>query len=118
MPGGRMRIIPVLDLMNGLAVRAIAGQRRDYRPLRTRLCASPDPLVVAGAFQKLGFAELYLADLDAIGGAEPAWPLYAQLRRLGFALWLDAGVRDLSDADRLAAAAVEQVIVGLETVRG
>lgn len=113
-----MRIIPVLDVMGGVAVRAVAGRRSDYRPLVSRLCEGCDPLVVAEAYRRLGYAELYLADLDAIGGAEPAWGLYAALRALGFALWLDAGVRTPADANRLAAAGVERIIAGLETVSG
>src|SRR5260370_25011470 len=107
-----MRIIPVLDVMNGLAVRAVGGRRSEYRPLVSRLCASAEPLTVAAAYRRLGFAELYLADLDAIGGAEPAWALYADLRKLGFELWLDAGVRSVEDANRIAATGVERVAVG------
>ena len=113
-----MRIIPVLDLMNGVAVRAVGGRRSEYRPLVSRLCATPQPLNVATAYRKLGFVELYLADLDAIGGNEPHWELYSTLRQLGFALWLDAGIHSASDVDRIAATSVERIIVGLETVAG
>src|SRR5207244_2983885 len=55
---------------------------------------------------------------DAIAGAEPAWGLYDALRAEGFRLWVDAGVRGPDRADRLAAAGVEGVVVGLETVAG
>ena len=113
-----MRVIPVLDVVNGVAVRAVAGPRSDYRPLVSKICATADPLDVAAAYRRLGYAELYLADLDAIAGAEPAWALYAELRQLGLALWLDAGLRGVEDALAVAAAGVEHIIVGLETVRG
>lgn len=91
-----LRIIPVIDLMGGEAVRAIAGRRADYRPLPTPLASSSDPCAVAEGFLRLHpFKTLYLADLDAIlerGGNEPA------LGRLASAfpqveLWLDRGRR-------------------------
>jgi phosphoribosylformimino-5-aminoimidazole carboxamide ribotide isomerase len=114
-----MRIVPVLDLMNGQVVRGIAGRRREYRPVVSRLTASSAPRDVARAFaDHLGLRELYLADLDAIGGAEPAWGTCAGLREDGFRLWVDAGVRSAGRARQLAAEGVETVVVGLETVAG
>src|SRR5881628_3215662 len=114
-----MRIIPVLDVKSGVTVRAVAGRRAEYRPLVSRLTSSTDPRDVADAFRRhFDLTELYLADLDAIAGAEPAWPLFADLCDRGFRVWVDAGVRTVADAIRLATADVEIVVVGLETVRG
>src|SRR5205807_9362326 len=79
---------------------------------------SSRPADVARAFAGLGLGELYVADLDAIAGAEPAWGLYDARRAEGFRLWVDAGVTGPERADRLAAAGVENVVVGLETVAG
>jgi phosphoribosylformimino-5-aminoimidazole carboxamide ribotide isomerase len=74
---------------------------------------------VARAFREaLGLTELYLADLDAIAGAEPTWAVYARLRADGFQLWVDGGVRQAADALRLHRAGIERVIVGLETLAG
>ncbi len=114
-----MRIIPVLDVMGGVVVRGVGGQRHLYRPVVSRLTASCAPVAVARAFREhLGLCELYLADLDAIGGAAPAVALYESLRREGFALWVDAGVRDAAMARAVADAGVESVVIGLETLRG
>jgi phosphoribosylformimino-5-aminoimidazole carboxamide ribotide isomerase len=114
-----MMILPVIDLRNGIAVRAIAGRRAEYRPLVSRLTDSTEPLAVARAVRdRFGWTAVYLADLDAIGGAAPAFEVYDRLRADGFQLWLDAGVHDVADADRIAAAGVDQIIVGLETIRG
>jgi phosphoribosylformimino-5-aminoimidazole carboxamide ribotide isomerase len=113
-----MRILPVLDLMNGVVVRGVAGRRAEYRPVRSRLTASCRPLDVAGAFRAhFGLAELYLADLDAIAGAAPALPVYAGLRAAGFRLWVDAGLRT-ADAEPLVRAGVEGIVAGLETLPG
>jgi phosphoribosylformimino-5-aminoimidazole carboxamide ribotide isomerase len=113
-----MRILPVLDLMNGVVVRGVAGRRADYRPVLSRLTASCHPLDVAAAFRAhFGLTELYVADLDAIAGAAPALSLYTELRAAGFRLWVDAGLR-AADAGPLVCAGVEGVVAGLETLPG
>jgi phosphoribosylformimino-5-aminoimidazole carboxamide ribotide isomerase len=114
-----MRIIPVLDLMGGQVVRGVAGQRHEYRPVVSQLTPSCQPVEVARAFRDhLGLTELYLADLDAIAGAPPVLPVYADIRSLGMRLWVDAGVRDAAGVIQLAEASISRVVIGLETVRG
>jgi phosphoribosylformimino-5-aminoimidazole carboxamide ribotide isomerase len=113
-----MRILPVIDLKDGLVVRGIAGQRAAYRPVVSRLTDSADPLRVAEAYrQHFDLNELYLADLDAIAGAAPATAVHALLRSAGFRLWVDAGVRDCGDAVRLNGS-VDGLVAGLETLAG
>jgi phosphoribosylformimino-5-aminoimidazole carboxamide ribotide isomerase len=132
-----MRFLPVLDVLNGVVVRAVGGRRSEYRPLVSWLTDSTKPLVVAEAIrEKYGWSELYVADLDAIvgerrglspssrqtAGINPAVHLETQrglidgLHGAGFRLWLDAGVREPADAEQLAEAGVDRVICGLETL--
>src|SRR5262245_11740659 len=107
-----MRIIPVLDVMGGAVVRGVGGRRHLYRPIVSQLTSSCAPVAVAVAFRELlGLAELYVADIDAIGGQAPAVALYQALRREGFALWVDAGVRNAATARSLADAGVESVVI-------
>jgi phosphoribosylformimino-5-aminoimidazole carboxamide ribotide isomerase len=116
-----MLFLPVLDIQNGIVVRAVAGRRSEYRPLVSRLTNSTDPLAVAEAIRDhYGWSVIYIADLDSIAacGLATNLALCGQLRAAGFYLWLDAGVRTADDADRLASAGVERVVVGLETIRG
>lgn len=114
-----MRVLPVLDVRGGEVVRGIAGRRREYRPIVSRLVSSACPLKVAEAFRDhFGRTHLYLADLDAIAGAAPALPIFRDLHARGFRLWVDAGVRDATGAAVLAAAGVAGIVVGLETVQG
>ncbi len=113
-----MHILPVLDLLNGVVVRGMAGRRAEYRPVVSRLAGSAEPATVGEAFRlHFGLSELYLADLDAIAGAAPSLPIYRTLSQLGFRLWVDAGVRDRERADELVKAGVG-LVVGLETVVG
>lgn len=117
----RVRIIPVLDIRGGLAVHAVAGNRKQYQPLQSVLIDSTDPVQVAAALRARGFAELYVADLDAIESGEPEFSRYQQLAELGMRLWLDCGVRSVAMAQRLLAIAREcprapMLIVGLESL--
>jgi HisA/HisF family protein len=94
---GSLRIIPVIDIMGGEAVRAVAGRRADYRPLETPLADSSDPCAVAEGFLRLHpFETIYLADLDAIlgqGGNDDALArLAAAFPNIEF--WLDCGGRE------------------------
>lgn len=62
-----MNIIPVLDLMNGQVVHAKHGDRHRYRPIRSVLSRSSEPLAVVGALLELyPFKQLYIADINAI----------------------------------------------------
>ncbi len=111
-----MRLIPVLDILNHVVVRGVAGNRDLYRPIASCLCDSVEPLDVARAIrQRFGFDEVYIADLDAIMHGRVGHSVYRQLHDDGFRLMVDAGVGDAEPAVRVLASGVERVIVGLES---
>ena len=84
-------VVPVLDLMIGQIVLAVAGNRDAYRPVHSRLTNSSQPLDVAQAiFNQTGCDCLYLADIDSFAGANPNWSVYNELLNRGFGLWVDA----------------------------
>jgi phosphoribosylformimino-5-aminoimidazole carboxamide ribotide isomerase len=115
------QIIPVLDLKNGRAVAAVAGERDHYQPVRSILHASSDPLELAGALRDtLGLHSLYLADLDSIAGKTPDFALYESLIAMGLHLIVDAGFRNLQSARRLLELdhASSAIVAGLETLDG
>ena len=99
-----MKLIPVMDLMNGRVVRAVRGNRQAYLPIVSQLCASSDPLAVAKILcDHCATHQLYVADLDALLG-KPAHA--AVLRSLlhglpELELWLDAGFASAAAADAL-----------------
>ncbi len=54
-----INIIPVVDVMNGLVVHAIAGKRERYKPLTNSvICTSPKPRDVLEGLYSLGFREV------------------------------------------------------------
>ena len=111
-----MRLIPVLDILNRVVVRGVAGNRNLYRPIVSCLSESVEPLEMARAIrQRFGFAEFYIADLDAILHGPAGHSVYRQLTDDGFQLLVDAGVGDAEQVMRVLETGVERVIVGLES---
>lgn len=94
-----MHLLPVIDLLDGMVVRAIAGQRSNYKPICSPLAGSAEPIaVLRSLFGLAPFGAIYVADLDAIVGAgsdrhfDILRKLCAKLAALGGdELWLDAG---------------------------
>ena len=114
-----MRILPVLDLLEGVVVRGVAGERARYRPIESRLTPRCDALSVANAFRgAFGLTTLYVADLDAILHRQPNIAVLRALRDAGFRLLVDGGVQRAEQARELFAAGAESVIAGFETLAG
>jgi phosphoribosylformimino-5-aminoimidazole carboxamide ribotide isomerase len=115
------RVVPVIDLMHGQVVRGVGGRRDEYRPIASVLSVDAQPINVARGLSQAGFRETYVADLDAILGAAPAWSTYAQLMRAGLELWVDAGLTSMEQASRIADFQVDgrplaAIVAGLETL--
>ncbi|UCC58892.1 MAG: HisA/HisF family protein [Candidatus Bathyarchaeum sp.] len=112
-----MKIIPVIDVLNGIAVHAIRGERKRYRPLRSVLCKSADPLDIALTFESLGFKSLYLADLDSILGKPANFDLYQQIiAETNLELMVDAGIADIIKAKKVLETGATKIIIGSETL--
>ena len=113
-----MKIIPVIDVLNGIAVHGIRGERKRYQPLKSLLCKSADPIEIASAFESLGFSSLYLADLDAILGKTADFSVYRQIMtETSLDLMVDAGVADIAKAREVMDTGVSKIVVGSETLR-
>lgn len=96
-----MRIIGVIDILAGQTVAARKGQRETYQPIQSSLCSGSDPRDVAAAFAIRGIDEIYVADLDRIGGRAAnvtSWNAISQVART---MWLDVGIRDAKELSTL-----------------
>lgn len=115
-----MVLLPVIDLKGSCVVHGRAGQRETYRPIQSEICEGASPDTVAAAFHQLGFADAYVADLDAIdGGTLDHASLDAIIKRLS-TIWLDAGTGDAALAGAVEAWANGrnvQLVCGLESVQ-
>ena len=112
-----MKVIPVIDVLNGVAVHGVRGERERYQPLKSVLCRSADPLDIALTFESLGFGSLYLADLDAILGKSANFTVYSQIMtETSLDLMVDAGIADISRAEEVLTTEVTKIVVGSETL--
>jgi phosphoribosylformimino-5-aminoimidazole carboxamide ribotide isomerase len=112
-----MEIIPVLDILNGVVVRGVAGQRERYRRVQSQLTPSCDPSVIMRVFiDEFDLGRLYIADLDAIQFQQLNRCTIAELALGESSLIVDRGVRSAADVEELLELGVDQVVVALETL--
>ncbi len=113
-----MRMIPVMDLLAGVVVHAVKGERERYQPVKSVLVDTAEPAAVARAFrEKLGLHELYVADLDAIRGQGHHRAMVTRLAvQEKMRLLVDAGTADVESARQILAAGASKVIIGAETL--
>lgn len=116
----RLQIIGVLDLRDGRAVHARAGNRDRYAAVQNAGGWPIDPgnaRTLAEIYTDvLGISDIYAADLDAILDQQPQDDVTRDLASMPSPLWLDAGVRSVHDAQRAVRLGASRVIVGLETL--
>lgn len=113
-------VIPVLDLKQGKAVRAVGGDRADYRPLDTPLCREGDPLAAAAGLVGLHrFRRLYIADLDAIEGQTPQIDLLRAIRGAhpDLEFWVDCGLPDEPALRDWMGLGLGRAVLGSESLR-
>lgn len=89
-----LKIIPVIDLKNGLVVHAKRGDRENYQPIKSVLTPHSDIYSVLNSFLTLhNFESFYIADLDAITYQNNQHDLIEQVLsdfpKITF--WVDAG---------------------------
>ena len=114
-----MKLIPVVDLLNGEVVHARKGQRSHYLPLQSSLCQGAQPETVVGALLDLyPFRTLYIADLDAIQRRGSHADAIARIRRRfpRLELWVDSGIGDEPTLQRWIDAGLGTPVLGSESL--
>jgi phosphoribosylformimino-5-aminoimidazole carboxamide ribotide isomerase len=116
-----MRLIPVIDLWNNQAVHAVKGERKHYRPVKSVLCNTSDPLSLARVFRdRLGSTEIYIADLNAIQDSNRTCHrnlLENLASREKMHILLDAGVSDAEEAQNWLDLGIYKAVIGAETLK-
>lgn len=110
----------MIDLKGGKAVHARGGSRELYEPVQSALLTedqSGDAMALARAYRdRLGLAEIYVADLDRISGSERLSESLGAISGVGVPLLVDAAVSSVTGAQALLATGARRVVVGLETL--
>jgi len=107
-------LIPVLDLMSGIAVSGKSGQRDTYKPLRTVYSGTPDPVDIAISLKREGFKRIYVADLDAIEGRSSNLEIVRKINHV-LPVMLDWGVKDI-ESFAFALDFADKIIIATETL--
>jgi phosphoribosylformimino-5-aminoimidazole carboxamide ribotide isomerase len=118
--GVGFKVLGVIDLRGGLAVRARGGRREQYIPIESVAGAAiqrGDAIALARQYvSRFGLTRLYVADLDAIEGRDTNAALVQGIASTGASVWLDSGIVSVEDAICAIKSGAERVIVGLETL--
>jgi len=112
------RIIPVIDILDSKAVHAIKGERAIYKPLKSKLINSSDPIeIIKFLKQKFNFREFYIADLDAITKNSPNLELLSNILKIPeINVILDPGIKDKEDLLNYSNYKLKKLILGLESI--
>lgn len=113
-----MRIIPVMDLLDGKTVHAQSGEREKYEPIQSSIAESTDPSSVASAFQDLGFKELYIADLNAIASNGDNLRIVDDLTsEFPMEVMIDGGFRTAEETKPYLKRGASKIVTATETLK-
>lgn len=113
-----MQVIPVVDLKDGVVVRAQRGDRTAYRPIETLLSPTSDAVdVVSGLLALHAFRTLYVADLDAIMASGDNLAAIRRIREAfpALDLWIDNGAAEARALDTVRASQLGAPVIGSES---
>jgi uncharacterized protein related to proFAR isomerase len=111
-------VIPVIDVRHGVVVRAVAGDRTNYKPIVSPLFKGCDPrAAVAGLMALHPFHVIYLADLDAIEGRASNHATISVLanQHPSLEFWLDQSARTAWAVGELLKFPNAAAVIGSET---
>ena len=104
------RIVFVLDILNGSAVHAVRGERAKYKPVKSRVCDSSNPLDIISSLKP---GEVYIADLDRLQHFGDNFELIRKISSKVKTM-VDAGAETMSDVEKCLEIA-NTSILGTET---
>lgn len=117
-----MKVIPVMDLLNGEVVQGKGGRRNEYQPFSDSIISNdPALLSVANAFyEKLTLDWFYIADLDRIQSTDNTEInkdiIIELVETSNYKISIDAGCKEVEDIEEILDWGVDQVIIGTETL--
>lgn len=114
----KFKIIPVIDILNSEAVHAIKGEREKYKPLKSVLVKSSNPInIVKKIKREASINEVYIADLDAILRREPNFSLLTKILKIPeIKVMIDPGIILANNIIEYSTYALDSLILGLETI--
>ena len=95
-----MELIPAIDLLDNIVVKAFLGERKKYKPINTKLANSSRlENIIIGLLKEYKFKIIYIADLNAIMGNKNNFRIIKKVikkfPKIDF--WIDYGVKNFLD---------------------
>jgi len=76
-----MELIPAIDLLNNIVVKAFSGERKKYKPIKSKLINSSNlENIIDSLLKEYKFKIIYIADLNAIMGNKNNFNIIKNLR--------------------------------------
>ena len=120
-----MYIIPALDIKDGKIVKAYAGNRDNYTPLKIDSKDLSDPKYYINILKNFFFLKyIYIADLNSIAGSKRNWKILNQIL-LSFEeiiFWIDGGfssfskVREFESEQKKNGISNYKIVLGTESL--
>lgn len=109
-----MKIIPTMDIQNGLVVQVRRSGPQKYYPLESVLVSNADPLSVFQAFhEKLGARAFYITDLNARHRIGDNFEIIKEMSKVeGVSLLVEAGVNTIESAQSLLQIGSTKAVIG------
>jgi phosphoribosylformimino-5-aminoimidazole carboxamide ribotide isomerase len=113
------KIIPVIDILKSNAVHAKKGERTKYKPLKSYLFQTSNPIeIIKKLKQEFNLFEYYIADLDSIIHKTPNFQIIKEITKIPeIEIMLDPGITDLRDILQFNEFKIKNLILGLETIK-
>lgn len=114
----KFKIIPVIDILNSRAVHAIKGDRENYKPLKSNLFETTNPIdIIKTLNNKYNFNEFYIADLDSILKQKLNIQILKQIGNIeSVKTIIDPGIVTHEEIENFTQINFRALILGLETI--
>ncbi|MFX0032387.1 MAG: HisA/HisF-related TIM barrel protein [Candidatus Hodarchaeota archaeon] len=113
------KVYPVIDILNSIAVHAIKGERDKYRPLKSSIINTSEPIeIILWLKKKANLKQFYIADLDAIIHKKPSIEIIKKLLDFeDIEIIIDPGIRTTEHLKFFSDLDLSNIILGLETLQ-
>ena len=114
-----MELIPAIDILNNIVVKAFAGQRKKYKPIKSKLVNSSNlEDIIVALLKEYKFKKIYIADLNAIMGKNNNFKIIKKIIKKfpKIEFWVDFGIKDFLNFKQFKDKKFK-IIVGSETIK-
>ncbi|PPR35441.1 MAG: hypothetical protein CFH26_00207 [Alphaproteobacteria bacterium MarineAlpha6_Bin4] len=114
-----MELIPAIDVLNNIVVKAFLGKRKKYKPIKSKLINSSNlEKIIYRLLKEYKFKVIYIADLNAIMGKKNNFIIIKKVIKKfpNIEFWVDCGVRTFLDIKQYENLPLK-IIIGSETLR-